>query len=235
MEVNKVADGDYSPSGVFTSPPLLPTASTTATASALSQAISQAVDGTAAADVLSAEFAGWTGCASSATQQLINESLGCLPVSPGRPHSRTMSEFSLKAKDESGNTSPANERQIALSDFLDIQKKSDAAVAADSSSFSSFFETPYDEYDNSNSQQNFGLVQQHYAFNTEQQQGSCWVADCYEEGVVHDSQWDVKARHRSQFYKTRLCPTFRDSGTCRRGSKCNYAHSREEMQPEINL
>ena len=48
-----------------------------------------------------------------------------------------------------------------------------------------------------------------------------------EQGGVHAKTINARDRPR---YKTRLCNSFRQEGTCRFGSACLFAHSSEELR-----
>ena len=66
--------------------------------------------------------------------------------------------------------------------------------------------------------------QQQQRENREQQQMNMAAL---EQGGVHAKTINARDRPR---YKTRLCNSFRQEGTCRFGSACLFAHSSEELR-----
>lgn len=88
----------------------------------------------------------------------------------------------------------------------------------------------YNNQNNSNNnntttqQQQLQQQQQQQRENREQQQMNMAAL---EQGGVHAKTINARDRPR---YKTRLCNSFRQEGTCRFGSACLFAHSSEELR-----
>lgn len=77
---------------------------------------------------------------------------------------------------------------------------------------------------NTTTQQQQLQQQQQQRENREQQQMNMAAL---EQGGVHAKTINARDRPR---YKTRLCNSFRQEGTCRFGSACLFAHSSEELR-----
>jgi len=88
----------------------------------------------------------------------------------------------------------------------------------------------YNNQNNSNNnntttqQQQLQQQQQQQRENREQQQMNMAAL---EQGGVHAKTINARDRPR---YKTRLCNSFRQEGTCRFGSACLFAHTSEELR-----
>lgn len=69
----------------------------------------------------------------------------------------------------------------------------------------------------------------------EEEQTENWPSDCNDFPSKTNKQLlDIEGELLSQnLYKTELCRTYEDTKTCRYGSKCQFAHGRDELRPVI--
>ena len=86
----------------------------------------------------------------------------------------------------------------------------------------------YNNQNNSNNNNTTTTTQQQQLQQQQQQQQQQQMnMAALEQGGVHAKTINARDRPR---YKTRLCNSFRQEGTCRFGSACLFAHSSEELR-----